>query len=310
MIPYISTKDMSREQWLEARRKGIGGSDAAAIMGASPWATPLTVYADKLGLLPEKEDSEAMRQGRDFEAYVASRFEEESGKKVRRCNKMFQHPEYPWMLANIDRDVVGESAGLECKTTSVYNPADFEGGNPPTYYLWQCMHYMAVTGAERWYLAVAVLSKAFYVFTIERDEALIQMLIEAEKNFWENHVQAHVPPIPRGMESEHAALAAMYPDSEPVEEDLTDVREQIETFYALKEGQKNIEQRAKELQQAIQIRMKNAERGKAGEFGVRWKSVTASRLDEKRLKAEAPEIYERYLKPSAYRRFEVRRERV
>ena len=145
----VNTKDMERQEWLEWRRKGIGGSDAAAILGLNPYCSPFDVYLDKIGAKEEQPDNEAMRQGRDFEDYVAMRFTEATGKKVRRRNAVLQHPEYPFILGNIDRLVVGEHAGLECKTTSVLNKAKFNQGEfPDTYYV-QCMHYMPVTGLRK-----------------------------------------------------------------------------------------------------------------------------------------------------------------
>lgn len=115
----IKTIGMDKQTWLEHRRHSIGGSDAAAIVGLNDYASPYSVWADKTDRLPEKEDSEAMRQGRDFEEYVAARFTEATGKKVRRCNFIIQNPDYPFAHANIDRQIIGEDAGLECKTTPV-----------------------------------------------------------------------------------------------------------------------------------------------------------------------------------------------
>ena len=112
----ISTIGMSREDWLTERRKSLGGSDVAGILGLNEYSSPYSVYADKLGLLPEKEDTEAMRIGRDLEDYVASRFTEKTGKKVRRENSIIRNPDYPYLHANVDRVVVGENAVLECKT--------------------------------------------------------------------------------------------------------------------------------------------------------------------------------------------------
>ena len=109
---------------------------------------------DKQGLTAEKPNIIAMRFGRGAEEIVARWFAEDTGKPVARCNAILQHPEHPFMLANIDRQIRGKRAGLECKTTSTYNRTDFEGGSIPPYYYWQCMHYLAVTGWERWYLAV------------------------------------------------------------------------------------------------------------------------------------------------------------
>lgn len=109
MNRFADTRDMSCSAWLEARRAGIGGSDAAAILGASPWATPLSVWADKQGLTEDKPDTIAMRFGRDAEEIVAH------------CNTILQHPEHLFM----------------------------EGGIIPPYFYWQCVHYLAVTGWER-----------------------------------------------------------------------------------------------------------------------------------------------------------------
>ena len=122
----VKIDDLSHDEWLALRRKGIGGSDAASIMGVSAYSSPYRVWADKTGRLEPLEDNEAMRQGRDLEAYVAERFTEATGKKVRRNNYMIFSKKYPFMLANIDRLIVGENAGLECKTTNFLNLKQFK----------------------------------------------------------------------------------------------------------------------------------------------------------------------------------------
>lgn len=213
MKKLCSTKDMPREEWLSWRRGGVGGSDAAVIVGLNPYRSRLELYADKLGLIPEREDSEAMRIGRDLEAYVAQRWAEATGKKYRRTNFMYCHDWYDFIRANIDREVIGENAGLECKTTSVFNKSDFENGETPLTYYCQCQHYMAVMGYERMYLAVLVLGKAFYHFVIERSEEEINALLENEVEFWKQHVENGIPPEPDGSESAAAAIRAMQGES-------------------------------------------------------------------------------------------------
>src|SRR5690606_23614840 len=206
---------------------------------------------------------EAMRQGRDLEQYVAERFMEATGKKVRRRNDMLQHPEYPFMTANIDRWVVGENAGLECKTTSVLNRAKFSQGEfPPNYYV-QCVHYMVVTGAERWYLAVLVLNKSFHVFTIERDEAEIQALIAAEKDFWENHVLKQIPPTPDGSESTSEVLRQSFPDAREREEiALLGCEDKIQHYRELDAQVKELTQKRDALKQGLRLAMSDAEIGR------------------------------------------------
>ncbi|MHB9144674.1 MAG: YqaJ viral recombinase family nuclease [Symbiobacteriia bacterium] len=293
------TRDMTREQWLQARRQGIGGSDAAAILGLNQYRSAFDVYAEKLGLVGEKEENEAMRQGRDFEDYVASRFEEATGKKVRRRNAILQHPEHRWMLANVDRLVVGEDAGLECKTTSVLNKTKFAQGEfPPNHYV-QCVHYMAVTGAKRWYLAVLVLNQGFHVFTIERDEEEIAALIEAEKHFWEVNVLQRVPPAPDGSESTAEVIKGMYPAARRGLEAvaLFGSEAKISAFQELDAEVKRLEKQRDAIKQELQLALGDAEIGAAHGYAVEWRNQERQTLDMARLKAEDPDLYQRYLKP-------------
>jgi putative phage-type endonuclease len=307
-VELAKTLDMPREEWLVLRRKGIGGSDAAAIVGLDRYRSPFDVYANKLGLKQEQPDNEAMRQGRDLEEYVASRFCEQTGKKVRRRNAILQHPEHLWMLGNIDRWVVGENAGFEAKTTSVLNRAKFSQGEfPPSYYV-QCMHYMAVTGAERWYLAVLVLNKAFHIFEIERDEAEIEALITAEKYFWENHVLKQIPPAPDGTESTSELIKQLFPEAREREEiALYGHEDKIQQYLELDAQVSELTKQRDALKQELQLALADAEIGRAQGYIVEWKNQVRQSLDTKKLKSEHAEIYEKYLKPAqTVRRFTIK----
>ncbi len=298
-VELAKTLDMPREEWLELRRQGIGGSDAAAIVGLDRYRSAFDVYAEKIGLKPEQPDNEAMRQGRDLEQYVAERFMEATGKKVRRRNAVLQHPEHHWMLANIDRWVVGENAGLECKTTSVLNRAKFSQGEfPPNYYV-QCVHYMAVTGAEQWYLGVLVLNKAFHVFTIERDENEIAALIEAEKHFWTNHIMKQIPPAPDGSESTSEIIKQLFPEAkEGFTASLYGYEDKIQAYLDLDAQIKELEKKKEAIKQELQMAIDEAEIGRAQGYVVEWKNQVRQTLDTKRLKKEQAEIYANYLKPA------------
>jgi len=307
-VELAKTLDMPREEWLELRKKGIGGSDAAAIVGLDRYRSPFDVYADKVGLKKEQPDNEAMRQGRDLEEYVASRFCEQTGKKVRRRNAILQHPEHHWMLANIDRWVVGENAGLECKTTSVLNRTKFSQGEfQPNYYV-QCMHYMAVTGAERWYLGVLVLNKAFHVFTIERDENEIAALIEAEKHFWTNHIMKQIPPAPDGSESTSEIIKQLFPEAkEGFTASLYGYEDKIQAYLDLDAQIKELEKKKESIKQELQMAIDEAEIGRAQGYIVEWKNQVRQTLDTQRLKRDQAEIYEKYLKPAqTVRRFMIK----
>ena len=305
---YISTRDMTREEWLEARRQGIGGSDASAIMGQNQWASPLSVYLDKRGIAPEKEETEAMRQGTDCEEVVAKRFERETGMRVKRCNKLIRHPDYPWMQANIDRQIVCKGfVGLECKTTSPFNRTDFENGSIPANYFWQCQHYMAVTGADEWYLAVMVFSTSFHVFRIERDENAIAQLIEAERIFWNEHVLQGLPPYPIGSDADDEAIDQMYSAS-PYDKaaNIDDMRSSLDTLALYEQESKQLKEKIEAIKQNLKLRMGDCTNALCGRWKVTWKEEQKTSIDSKRLRAEQPETFAMYAKTSVSRPLKIK----
>lgn len=295
-IEKINISKMSHEQWLETRKQGIGGSDAAGIIGLNAYSTPYSIWADKTGRMPPKEDNEAMRIGRDLEDYVAKRWEEKTGKKVRKRNFMFRNTEYPFALANIDRDVVGENAGLECKTTSIMNLKKFKNGEYPENYYVQSMHYLAVTGADRWYLAVLVLGQGFYDFIIERDEEEIKALMEAEAEFW-THVENDTPPAFTGLDPDSEALKVVYREGNANVDavNLFGRENDIENLLALKAQKRELEKSIKYYEQVLQGDLQHNEYGMCGQYVVTWK--TQSRAAH-------------YVKESTFRKFEVKKAKV
>lgn len=288
-VEKITTKDMSREEWLAERRKSIGGSDAAGIIGLSRWSSPYTVWADKTGRLPDKPDTEAMRLGRDLEDYVARRWMESTGKKVKRIQAILRRLEYPFAHADIDRWVIGENAGLECKTTSTLDVRQFHGVEFPEQYYAQCVHYMAVTGAERWYLAVLVFGRGFFIFTLERDQAEIDALMSAEAAFWEK-VTRDTPPAPDGSEATGEALQTLYEKSWDSEITLFGRERVLSEYVELKSQKKALEERIGEIENIIKLDMKSNERAGCGRFSVLWKSQERRTFQVKKFSADHPEI--------------------
>lgn len=311
-MPRIMTPTLTitHEEWLDYRRKGIGGSDAATVVGLNPYSSLFKLYADKVGLLPENEDTEVMRQGRDLEEYVAKRFCEAAGKKVRRRNYMFMHDEHDFMLADVDREIIGENAGLECKTTSVFNKSDFEGGEIPLYYYVQMTHYMAVMGYDRMYLAVLVLSKAFYWFVIERDETEITELVSAEKSFWNDYVTQHIPPAPDGSEATSEAIKAIYNDDVQRDFTVTVSDELMKSYDAAKRLSDDAKKRLDELKEKIQLSLGNNGYGESDTHKVSWLPQNRTTIDGKRLKADYPEIYDRYSKTSSSRVLRINKKKT
>ena len=305
-IEQVSTKGMSREDWLAQRRKTIGGSDAAAIVGLSRYSTPYTIFMDKTGRLPDKPDTEAMRLGRDLEDYVAKRWQEATGKKVRRLQAMLYNPLYPFAHADVDRMVIGEDAGLECKTTSTLDVKQFNGVEFPEKYYAQCVHYLAVTGLKRWYLAVLVFGRGFFEFTLERDQLEIDALMTAEAEFWTENVAKDNPPPPDGSQATTDALQVIYAESQEEERDLFGRETMLDEYMQLKRQIKAIDDRLCEIENTLKSDLQEAERGRCGFYSISWKSQQRSTFQPKAFAQAYPGIdLTPFYKTSSTRPFKV-----
>ena len=298
---------LSREEWLELRQIGIGGSDAAAACGFSKWKSPAQLYIEKTCQIQKEEgESEHLRQGRDFEDYVAQRFCEETGKKVRRDNFMMADSEYPFLIADIDRRVVGEDAILECKTTTPYNRDKWADGQIPIEYELQCLHYMSVTGARKCYIACLVFGTDFIIREIDWDDETIQMLRAKEIEFWTDYVEKGVMPEPDGSSAYDEALRNRFRGG--LEESI-DLEVDVSSYRAYQETKdliKDLEAQTKAFEQDLKLQMGDNNFGESKFFKVTYKPSTSVRLDTKRIKKEAPEIYEKYGKETESRRFLIK----
>lgn len=301
------TKELSREEWLARRRQGIGGSDAAAILGVSPWASAFDVWLEKTGEYSggPDPDSEVMYWGTVLEDLVAREFSRRTGKKVRKRNAILCHPEHEWMLANVDRLVVGEEAGLECKTTSAYNQSQWDDKIPPGYYA-QVQHYMAVTGFDTWYLAVLIGGQKYKDFVVGRDPEYIENLIQAEMEFWRK-VERGEPPEMDGSAACSQVLARLYPEAKEDEQELSpEAFSLVSQYEEAQEEEKAAQIRKDEAANKLKELLQEHERGRIYDRVVSWSNVITRRLDTKTFQSEEPDLYERYLRESKYRKFSIR----
>ena len=307
MCTMISTANMSREEWLKLRKSGIGGSDAGAICGLNPYASPMSVYRDKTCEDLSDLDSESMRQGRDLEDYVARRFVEATGLKVRRSNMMYRSDAHPFMIADVDRLIVGEGAGLECKTASAYNADKWKDGEVPLHYLMQCCHYMAVTGRRAWYIAVVILGQEFKYARIDRDRDLITKLIAIEEAFWNNHVLPRVIPAPDGSKACDEVLEQYFHRARKESSiPLVGFDEKLNRRTALLGQIAELEREQKQIEQEVKLYMQDNELASSDRYRVSWTNVDTARLDTKRLKAEKPDIYQDFAKITSSRRLTIK----
>ena len=315
-LKLVRTQDLSRDEWLTVRRQGIGSSDAAAAVGLNPYKSQLQLWMEKTGrdgalpVVDPNDDQSPMYWGTLLEPIVAAHYTRRSGHRVRRVNAVLQHPEHPWMLANIDREVVGASDVqiLECKTAGIHGARLWRDG-VPEYVQLQVMHQLAVTGKQAADVAVLLGGQELQVFRIERDDTLIAQLVALEQQFW-GYVERDQQPPADGSASAELALRCLYPrdsgttldfstdlEMSGVFSDLLAVREVITTQTALES----------QLKQRIQQRMGEATRAVFEIGEVSWKrSKDGTSLDTTQLLKEHPEMAQIYAvtKPGS-RRFLV-----
>lgn len=324
-IQKILTRGMSREDWLEERRKSLGGSDMGAVLGLNRYRSPYTVWAEKTGRIGDEPENEAMRVGRDLEPYVASRFEEASRKSVRRMNYLLRREDCPHLHANIDRQVLGESSGLECKTASALNLKRYDGGDFPESYYAQCVSYLAVTGWQRWYLAALVLGKGFYCYqitTVKDDETPewcessvyvspeeIEAVKRCAEDFWHDYVESDSPPPMDGAESTTETIATIY-EGGGGEVELFGRESLIEQYQYLMNRKKAIEKDADAIKQQLMTDLGDNERGCCGKYTVDWKGQSRQTFDAKTFAKDHPEVdLSAYYKTTNFRKFAVKEDK-
>ncbi|WP_374193853.1 YqaJ viral recombinase family protein [Alkalihalobacillus sp. BA299] len=305
---FKSTHDMTHEEWLQVRTKGIGGSDASIIAGINKWKSPMGLYLEKVGQSPlESTAGEAAYWGNTLEELVAQEFSKRTGFKIRKRNAILQHPEHSFMLANVDRLIVGVNEGLECKTASEYLKKEWENEEIPAAYLLQCQHYMAVTGYQAWWIAVLIGGNKFIYKKVDRDEELISYLIDIEKNFWENHVMKGVPPEIDGSQASSDLLNALYPNSYESEIELPEeVSTYLDALEQVNSELKSLDERKKEYENKIKQVIGDNEKGYWKDKTITWKTVKSTRLDNKKFKEEQPDLFQKYAKETSYRRFQIK----
>jgi len=314
-LRLVETKSLSRDDWLDVRKTGIGGSDAAAAVGLSPYMSPLELFLIKTGRdanLPKPDahnTTDPVYWGTLLEPIVAASYTKQTGNRVRRINAVLQHPHVPFMLANIDREVVGcrDVQLVECKTAGEFGARLWRDG-VPEYVQLQVQHQLAVTGKQAADVAVLLCGQKLEVHRIQRDDALIARLIELEAAFW-RCVETDTPPPADGSESADRALRSLYPGAGGTL-DFTDDRSLSSAFADLVAVRAEIEVRQaieSRLKQTIQQAMGEADRAEFETGSVSFRrSRDGTGIDLQRLLADHPELAAQYAitKPGS-RRFLV-----
>lgn len=285
---------MNRDEWLHARRRGLGGSDAAGALGVSKWKTELSIYLDKRGEAPEVEQTEPMRWGSLLEEIVRDEYKRRTGQRIYNTPMIFSK-RHPWMLANTDARVAKDKRILEIKTSRTADGWGDEGtADVPADYVCQVHHYMVVCEVDVADIAVLIGGADFRIYTIPLDRELADMIIEAERVLWDR-IQRGNPPSPRTA----ADVAVLYrvARSSPVEatDEITyDCKRLLDLRKQISDAQDDAD--------AIALRIKQFIGNGGGDVLVRdgvtlatWKQrAGATRIDTKALKEKEPEVFERF----------------
>lgn len=321
-VDFTDTSKMSREEWLELRRTGIGGSDAGAIMGLNQWITPLSVYLDKKGYA-RFEGNKATEWGNILEDPVRQKAKEELGIEIQIVPGMFTSKEHPFMNANFDGllfidgekeisgCVVSGLGGHEIKTSRTGD--GFTIDEIPDSYYAQVQHYMAVTGISFFILTVFIFDRyegRHYV--VLRNDEFIERLIEKEKSFWENNILADAMPAPTGNENE-LDLVKSLPMPETVELD-SESELLIEEERAIDVQIKELEKRQTALKTEIMAKMaeqSSEDADKSIATCGKWR-VTVTRQSRKSVDSNALKkagLYDEYTKESVFKVLRISEER-
>ena len=316
-LKLVKTQDLSRAQWLDVRKGGIGSSDAAAAVGLHPYKSPLQLWMEKTGRehrLPQVNPDDAtspMYWGTLLEPIVAAHYTRRTGLRVRRVNAVLQHPTHPWMRANIDREVVGspDVQILECKTAGYHGARAWEDG-VPEYVQLQVLHQLAVTGKHAADVAVLICGQELRIHRIERTETMIAQLIALERRFW-HFVETDTAPPADGSESADLALRALWPRDNGQVLDFTGDLAMSSAFsdlLALRQVLADAVAREAQVKQRIQQRMGEATTARFDAGEVLWKrSKDSTAVDVDRLLVDQPGLASAYGMPRpGSRRFTVK----
>ena len=332
-IEVVDTSGLSEEDWLGYRRQGIGGSDVAAIMGVSPFATLRDLYNDKCGnpdVIQTEDNWVAKEVGHRLEDLVAKIFAYKTGYKVFAVRKLFRHPFHSFMQANVDFFVElpdGSIAILECKTTNYNSKEKWNDGAVPVNYEWQCRHYMAVMNLSCAYIACLYGNNEneFVYRRIDRDEVIEADMIEMEAHFWNEYVLGRIePPYTESGDLVLESIRRHYGELDPTVDAVilpTSMAVKLGQYLDLAAQKSLLSQQIKELDEQMKIAyapivdvMKTSCSAVcvfgSNTYEVRNKPVFRTSISKdklQKLEETHPDLYSEYTETTEGRRFSVKR---
>ena len=295
------------------RTKFIGGSDIAAVMGMSRWKTPLQLWAEKTGKVeqPDLSNVEAVEMGSELEETMARMFTKRTGKKVRRAPKDYKLPPqfdgqnvYDCFSCQVDRLVEGTDELLECKTASAWKEKEWEDEEIPAEYILQVQWQLGITGRSVGHIAVLIGGQKFVYKEIKADPELFAKMLKEAIKFW-SMVEMKTPPMAAGDDNDF--IIKLHPENDEQLQEMQEMNDSIALLQQLKEDIKNILEQKDEVEAKLKQVIGDNLGIETSDYKLTWKKQTTTRLDQKNLKEEQPEIYNRYAYTSDSRVLRVRK---
>ncbi len=301
------TEERGAETPVEDRRGYLGGSDAAVIAGLSPWKTAYQLWLEKTGReqSPDLSGNERVYWGQILEEIVAREYQQRTGNKVRRANKLFKHPYYPFLGAHIDRDIVKSAGILEVKTTGRRDNWGEPGTDEiPDYYMAQVQHYMGIVGATWADIAVLFSGQEMAVYSVLHDDEFIEALFKLERRFWEENVLGDTPPTPSSSEEASQMWASTRPGvvngnalALSTAERLYEVKQQIKEYESEKDRlELELKKQMEDIGDTLMV---------DGKKIATWKTQTARRFNTKLFEKDYPDLYDEYKRENESRVFRL-----
>lgn len=312
MKKILDKRKMTEADWQSYRetQQGIGGSDISIILGINKYKSRFTLWLEMTGQKEkDKVEGDSVEWGNLLEPVIREKFKRATGFKVYQNNFVLQHDQFDWMVANIDGEVIDPAMDgrgvLEIKTTHERNKKDWEEGCP-VYYMAQVQWYLAVTGYYYAYIAVLCGGSTFKYFLIERDDYVIDSMIQSAQKFLEQ-VRLRIPPEIGGSKSESEWLAQAFPEA--VDEELTippAIEDLALEYHQIQDSIKRLTARCDEIKNKIKLEGKEFRTLRGNLVRIKMNTINRVSFDSKIFAQEYPDLYAQYkTKVSSYRGFDV-----
>lgn len=293
---------MITEKQRQERKKGIGGSEAAAVVGWSKFKSAYELWCEKTQDLASKQ-SKVMQLGNALEKHVTALYEKEMGVKVDHCDETIIHPDFKFIRANIDGYIAGKNIGVEIKTTAVDKNMNLQDLTENKDWLCQVAHYSEVQNFKEYHVFVYHrVTQQTKLYIYKPCESFQDALLKKEVDFFRNHIETLIPPSVETLKDikKHFNYAE---DLQAVANES--VRDKMSRLIQLQLQKKEIQKEENEIKTDVFLEMGTANQlvDESGNYLASWKEVESNRFDTSSFKQAYPDLYEQFLTSSKTRRF-------